>query len=111
MKVLSRADEILLLAILRLKEDAYAVTIVKEVEERTGKTLTFGSLWVSLDVLYKRGLVDKRMDDPSAKRGGRPRIYYSLTPAGVETLEKVSEFQKEIWKGVPRLIKDWGSAP
>ena len=110
MKVLSRADEILLLAILRLKENAYAVTIVREVRERTGKNLTFGSLWVSLDILCKRGLVDKRMGDSSGKRGGRPRIYYSLTSDGVRTLKEVNEFQKEIWRGIPRLINAWGGS-
>ena len=106
MKILSRSDEILLLAILRLKDNAYGVTIIKEVQKRTAKRLTFGSLWVSLDVLHKRGLVQKRMADPTPERGGRSKIYYSVTPAGIKALEKTREFQKEIWRGVPALIKN-----
>jgi len=109
MKVLSRSDEILLLAILRLKENAYGVTIIKEVKERTGKKLTFGSLWVSLDILHKRGLVVKRMADPTPERGGRSKIYYSLTPQGVRALQDVREFQKSLWQGVPTLLKYWGT--
>lgn len=105
MKILSRSDEILLLAILRLKDNAYGVTIIKEVQKRTEKKLTFGSLWVSLDILHKRGLLQKRMADPTPERGGRSKIYYTVTPEGLKALEKAREFQKEIWRGMPVLIK------
>ena len=105
MKILSRSDEILMLAILRLKDDAYGVTIIKEVRKRTEKKLTFGSLWVSLDILHKRGLVQKRMADPTPERGGRSKIYYMVTSDGIEALEHAREFQKQIWRGVPSLIK------
>jgi PadR family transcriptional regulator PadR len=67
MKILTRSDEILMLAILRLKNEAYGVSIIKEVQARTEKKLTFGSLWVSMDILHKRGLVKKRMADPTPK--------------------------------------------
>ena len=106
MEVLSRADEILLLAILRLKDNAYGVSIVKEVEQRTGKKLKLGGLWVSLDILAKRGLVGKRLGDPIPKRGGRSKIYYSLTPAGLRALERVNEFNQSLWKGIGEVIKD-----
>lgn len=100
MKILSRSDEILMLAILRLKDNAYGVTIIKEVQKRTGKRLTFGSLWVSLDILHKRGFVKKRMADPTPKRGGRSKIFYSLTPKGIKALEDTREFQKSLWEGI-----------
>ena len=105
MKILSRSDEILLLAILRLKDNAYGVTIIKEVQNKTGKKLTFGSLWVSLDILFRRGLVYKRLADPTPERGGRSKIYYTVTSAGLEALEQARTFQSEIWRGVPALIK------
>lgn len=106
MDVLSRADEMLLLAILRLKDDAYGVSIVKEVKRRTGKKLKLGGLWVSLDILTKRGLVEKRMGDPTPKRGGRSKIYYSLTPDGVKALSLVSELNRSLWQGIGELLKD-----
>ena len=108
MKVLSRSDEILLLAILRLKDNAYGVTIIKEVKKRTGKKITFGSLWVSMDILYKRGLVDKRMADPTPERGGRSKIFYTLTKDGVRAIQDVRDFQKSLWQGVPALLKQLG---
>lgn len=106
MDVLSRADEILLLAVLRLKNNAYGVSIVKEIRQRTGKTIKLGGLWVSLDILAKRGLVEKQMGDPTPKRGGRSKIYYSLTPDGFKALSRVNELNRSLWKGIGDLIKD-----
>ena len=106
MKILSRADEILLLAILRLKDDAYGVTIIKEVRKSTGRELKIGALWVALDILSQRGLIEKRMGDPTPQRGGRSKIYYALTPNGLSELERVRDFQRELWKGIPETIKD-----
>ena len=106
MNILSRSDEILLLAILKLKENAYGVTILKEVAKTTGKKLTLGGLWVSLDILSKRGLLEKNMGDPTPKRGGRSKIYYTLTSDGLKALERVNEFNLSLWKGMTDLIKD-----
>lgn len=106
MNILSRSDEILLLAILRLKDNAYGVTILKEVAKSTGKKLKLGGLWVSLDILAKRDLLEKHIGDPTPKRGGRSKIYYSLTPDGLTALEKVNEFNLSLWKGMSELIKD-----
>ncbi|MGB6866949.1 MAG: PadR family transcriptional regulator [Candidatus Aminicenantaceae bacterium] len=105
MKILTRSDEILMLAILRLKDNAYGVSIIKEIEKRTGKKLTFGSLWVSMDILHKRGFVKKRMADPTPQRGGRRKIYYSLTSKGISALEEAREFQESLWEGVPARLK------
>jgi PadR family transcriptional regulator PadR len=106
MKILSRSDEILLMAILRLKDKAYGVTIIKEVKKITGRELKIGALWVALDILSKRGLIEKRMGDPTPQRGGRSKIYYALTPNGLYELERIRDFQKELWKGIPETIKD-----
>ncbi len=106
MNIISRSDEILLLAILKLKDDAYGVTILKEVSKSTGKKLKLGGLWVSLDILAKRGLLEKKMGDPTPKRGGRSKIYYALTLDGLKALERVNEFNLSLWKGMTDLIKD-----
>ena len=107
MEVLSRADEILLLAIFRLKNEAYGVSIVREVLERTGKKIKLGGLWVSLDILNKKGLITKRMGDPTPKRGGRSKIYYMLTPAGTGALKRVNLFNRSLWEGIRDGIKDY----
>jgi len=105
MKFLSRSDEILLLAIWRLKDNAYGVTIVKEVLKKTGKKLTFGGLWVSLDILHKRGYIMKSMADPTPERGGRSKIFYKLTPDGLEALQQVRNLNETLWEDIPEVIK------
>jgi len=105
MKFLSRSDEILLLAIWRLKDNAYGVTIVKEVLKKTGKKLTFGGLWVSLDILHKRGYIMKSMADPTPERGGRSKIFYKLTPDGLEALQQVRNLNETLWENIPEVIK------
>jgi DNA-binding PadR family transcriptional regulator len=107
MSVLSRSDEILLLAVLRLGDNAYGVTIIKEVEKRTGKRLKLGGLWVSMDILCKRGLVAKTLGDPTPQRGGRSKIYYRLTPEGQKALEEIREFHKSLWQDIPDTLKDF----
>ena len=105
MKILTRAEEILLLSILRLKDNAFALTILKEIKQRTGKKLTIGSLWVSLDSLYKKGYIDKKLAEETPAKGGRKKVFYSLTSSGVRTLRNTKEFQKSLWKGVERQLK------
>jgi len=104
MEPLSRSDEILLISILRLKDNAYGVTIVSEVAKRTGKQLTFGALWVSLDILAKRGMVSKRTELPV--NGGRKKIYYTVTPEGASALEATRQLQKRLWRGMNPLLED-----
>jgi DNA-binding PadR family transcriptional regulator len=106
MEILSRADEILLLTIFRLGDDAYGVSIVKDVHERTGKKLKLGALWVSLDILSKKGLINKRMGDPTPKRGGRSKIYYLLTKKGLEALKTVGEFNRSLWDGIQEGLEE-----
>ena len=78
------------------------------IQEKTGKKLKFGGLWVSLDNLHKRGYVKKRFADPTPQRGGRSKIYYTLTGEGINALEQTRELHKSLWKGIPALLKNTG---
>jgi PadR family transcriptional regulator PadR len=107
MEFLSRADEILLLAILKLGEEAHGVSLIKEIRRTLGKKLSLGSLWVSLDILAKKGLVTKRLGEPAPRRGGKSRLYYRLTEEGLEALERTRELNRALWKEYPELIKNY----
>jgi len=107
MEFLSRADEILLLAILKLGQDAHGVSMIKEIRRTMGKKLTLGGLWVSLDILAKRGLVIKRLGDPTPRRGGKSRLYYELTEEGLTALERIQELNKALWKEYPEPVKNY----
>ena len=111
MITLTRAEEILLLAILRLKDNAYATTILKEIRGRTGKEMTFGSIWVSLDVLFKKGYVNKTVASEIPAHGGRKIVYYTLSKEGLKILQESRDFQNSIWRGASTQIKKYGRTP
>lgn len=103
MDYLTKSEEILLLAIWRLKKNAYGVTIRKNVGEVTGKVMSFGALYVSLDKLLKKGYVTKTPGDPSPERGGRRKNYYRLSLGGSRALQASRELNKALWNEVPEI--------
>ena len=106
MKELTKAEETLLLAILRLKDNAYGVAIKQHIQKTTGKDLPYGTLYFILEQLTKKGFVKRFTGEPKPERGGRSRIYYTLTSEGSRALEHVYKLQQKIWDGYPELT--WG---
>ena len=100
MNYLSRAEEIVLLAVWRLKGEAYCVPIRKQVAEVTGKEWSFGALYVPLSRLEKKGLLWSTLAGTTNKRGGRSKRYYQITPAGKKSLLEIRELQEVLWAGV-----------
>ena len=76
MKLLSRPEELFLLAIWRLQDNAYAVTIREQVNSITGKTWSFGATFVTLDRLVKKRYLSSHLSEPTQKRGGRSKRMY-----------------------------------
>ncbi len=103
MKLLSRSEEIILLAIWRLQDNAYGVTIRQEVMDTTGQSWSIGAIYAPLHRLEKKGLVATRRGVPEAARGGRSKIFYSLTPAGKQALVDIKKLQDALWIGIPSL--------
>src|SRR5688572_7599385 len=83
---LGEFEQIVLLAILRLGDDAYGVPIRMEIEERTGRALTIGALYRTLDRLEEKGFVSSSFSDPTPERGGRSKRYFKVKPLGLRTL-------------------------
>jgi DNA-binding PadR family transcriptional regulator len=103
MKNLTLSEIIYLIAIWRLDDNAYGVTIRKQIMEVMGKTYTYGTLYSALDQLFKKGYVVKSAGSPTPERGGRSKIFYKLTQEGIKSLKVSRELQKVIWKGIPEL--------
>jgi DNA-binding PadR family transcriptional regulator len=103
MKNLTLSEIIYLIAIWRLDDNAYGVTIRKQITEVMGKTYTYGTLYSALDQLFKKGYVVKSAGPPTPERGGRSKIFYKLTQEGIKSLKASRELQKVIWKGIPEL--------
>jgi len=97
---LGEFEQIVLLAILRLADEAYGVPIRREIEKRTGRSLTVGALYRTLDRLEAKGYVVSWFSDPVPERGGRSKRYFRLEPLGVRALRETQEALKAMWEGV-----------
>lgn len=103
MKYLTRQEEIYLLAIWRLQDDAYGVQIKKQIAEMIERKISYGALYFTLEQLFKKGYVRRTVGEPTPVRGGCRKIYYSLTSVGNEALKTVYDLQMSIWKGISVL--------
>jgi PadR family transcriptional regulator len=101
MKLLSRAEETLLLTIWRLQDDAYGVPIRDSIGETTGKLWSFGALYISLDRLEKKGFLESYFSEPTKTRGGRRKRIYRLKPSAFEALSQIRKIEKAIWSDIP----------
>ena len=73
-------EEVVLLAVMRLGNESYGVTIRREIEERTGRDVSLGAIYPTLDRLEDKGLVTSWMGEPTGERGGRSRRHFQLLP-------------------------------
>lgn len=97
MKLLSRSEEIVLLAIWKLEGNAYGVSLRDMISRVTGHEWSFGSVYKPLKQLLHRGYVEKNSSGPRSERGGRSRFLYTLTPAGREALKQIRKIYKAFW--------------
>lgn len=97
-------EQIVLLAILRLGDEAYGVPIRLDIERRTGRSLTVGALYRTLDRLEDKGYVSSAFSNPTAERGGRSRRYFTVKPLGLRTLRASREALTAMWDGLERLV-------
>jgi len=102
MKEPTKIEEMLLVAIWHLKEKAYGVKIRQYVSTVVGKELTYGHLYSALNQLVIKKYVDKSVGKTPAQRLGRPRIFYSISPDGVNALKAAMEMNEKLWSGISR---------
>lgn len=108
MKLLSRTEEIILLTILKLKYNAYGVSIREQIFEDTGDKWSFASIYQPLDKLVRKEYVRKIKGEPSAERGGKSKFFYEVTPEGKKALLEIRRAHDQIWAGVPRIALENG---
>jgi PadR family transcriptional regulator len=101
---LGEFEQIVLLAIVRLGEEAYGVPIRSEIERRTGRSLTVGALYRTLERLEEKGFVSSAFSDPTPERGGRSKRYFKVKPLGLRTLRVSHEALTAMWEGLERLV-------
>ena len=103
MKELTKIEEILLVTILRLKEQAYGVKIRQHVSRVLGKEFTYGNLYSALRQLTAKKYVVRSLGESAPSRRGRPRIFYTLAPAGLAALRDARAMNQRLWTGILRL--------
>ena len=102
-KFISRSEEFLLLAVWRLKDNAYGVAIREQIKKATGKTWAYGALFVMLRRLEKKGYLKSHFADPSPQRGGKSKRIFQLSAQGIKALKDVRKAQESVWAGIEEL--------
>ena len=97
MILLSRSEEIVLLAIWKLKDNAYGVTIRELVSTETSHDWSFGAIYKPLKKLVHKSFVDKSESEPLSERGGRTKFLYTLTEEGMNALKEIKKINEKIW--------------
>ena len=96
-------EQVLMLAILRLGDHAYGVTIRAEIASRAGRQIAPGALYTTLDRLEEKGCLASRMGDPTPARGGRAKRYYTVTAAGLKSVTEAQRAFRNLTEGLPIL--------
>jgi len=97
---LGEFEQLILLAILRLPDDAYGVTIRAELADRADRIVAPGALYTALDRLEAKGLIASRMSDPTPQRGGRAKRHVTVTAAGMEALTRSVKAYERLLDGL-----------
>jgi len=79
-------EQLILLALVRLGSDAYGMTVRREIEARTGRRVSLGAVYATLDRLERKGYVSSRAGEPAPERQGRARRFFRLEPPGEQAL-------------------------
>ena len=102
-KYLSRPEEVVLLAVWKLGENAYGLAIRELIEEMTGKYWSVGAIYVPLERLENRGLLRSHTSDPRPERGGRRKRLFKLTRPGWSALDELNRVNAVLWQNYPHL--------
>ena len=103
---LGEFEHMVLLTILRLGDDAYGMSVRKELDARAGRKVTRSTAYITLERLTRKGYLTARMDDPSQDRGGKPKRYFSMTDAGREALRTSGRALMNLWDGYEALLEE-----
>jgi PadR family transcriptional regulator PadR len=102
-ELLGNFELMVLLALIRVGEDAYGVPISRAIEEGTGRDMLLSSVYAALERLEKKGFVGSKVGDPTPERGGRAKRYFRITSAGLRQVRDTRRALIKLWHGVPEL--------
>jgi PadR family transcriptional regulator, regulatory protein PadR len=100
---LGEFELMILLVLIALGEDAYGVSIARELERHRGREVALGSVYASLERLEGKGLVSSRIGEPIAERGGKARRYFQITREGLRQANETRQVLTRMWRGLPKV--------
>jgi len=100
-------EEVVLLTVAILYENAYGISIKDDIEERLGRKVSVGAMRTALSRLENKGLLESAFGEATAVRGGKRKRYFKVTPFGKKELEEVMETRKRLWSAVPSVAFDF----
>ncbi|SDM52601.1 Transcriptional regulator PadR-like family protein [Catalinimonas alkaloidigena] len=103
---LGEFEEIVLLTVGVLYDEAYGVAIKDEIEERAQRNVSVGALQSALRRLEQKGYLTSRTGDPTEQRGGKPKRYFTLTAYGKQALQQARDIRVSLWEALPRVVLD-----
>ena len=106
MEMITVNEEMLLIIVWQLKENAYGFPIMKKVMEITKKKISYGSLYNSLNNLARKGYLAFYKGETTEVRGGKRKVYYSVTPRGKAALKNAKQFHLNLWRNIPDFESD-----
>jgi DNA-binding PadR family transcriptional regulator len=92
-----------LLAVIRIGEDAYGVPIARELESASGREVGLGSVYAALERLQGKCLVSSSVGDPTPERGGRAKQYFQVTAKGVKAARDARRTLSNLWQRIPAM--------
>jgi len=98
---LGEFEEVLLLTVAILGEEAYGVTVTQELEQKTGRVVGFSTVHTTLQRLEEKGFLSSEMGGATAERGGRRKRFFTITAFGRKALREVKEVREELWGSLP----------
>ena len=102
---LGEFEQVLLLAILRLGEDAYSLAVRRELEQRAHRSVSKGAFYATLDRLESKGLVKWKAMPPTDSRGGIPQRRFQVTSAGIRALRTSRNTLLNLWQGIEPILE------
>lgn len=97
---LGSLEQIVLLAVIRLGSNAYGVTVRREIEQRTGRNLSIGAVYATLERLQSKGFVTSHVGEPTAERGGRAKRFFRAQPKGMRALRRSQDAVQKMKSGL-----------
>ena len=100
---LGEFEHVVLLAVLRLHDQAYGVTVRREIEARTKREVSTGAVYATLDRLEAKGYVKSQSGDPTPERGGRSKRFFRVTARGVSAVNRTHQALRNLTRGLDLL--------